>query len=76
MTGLKSREVTTVTTTTKLLHGELLQQEAALLPGRETMDLISLNLALPINAAVAANVLTDASTAVASATQAADIGQG
>jgi hypothetical protein len=62
-------------TTTKLSHGELLQQEAALLPERETMDLISLNLALPINAAVAANVLTDASTAVASATQAADIGQ-
>ena len=40
------------------------------------MDLISLNLALPINAAVAANVLTDASTAVAQATQGADIGQG
>jgi hypothetical protein len=67
--------VTTLTTPTKLSHGELLQQEAALLPERETMDLISLNLALPINAAVAANVLTDASTAVASATQAADIGQ-
>jgi hypothetical protein len=76
MTGLRSREVTTLTTPTKLSQGELLHQEATLLPERETMDLISLNLALPINAAVAANVLTDASTAVASATQAADIGQG
>jgi hypothetical protein len=75
MTGPRSREVTTLTTPTKLSHRELLQQEAAVLPERETMDLISLNLALPINAAVAANVLTDASTAVASATQAADIGQ-
>jgi len=59
----------------ELSHGELLQQEASRLPERETMDLISLNLALPINAAVAANVLTDASTAVAQASQAADIGQ-
>jgi hypothetical protein len=67
--------VTTLTTPTELSHGELLHQEAARLPERETMDLISLNLALPINAAVAANVLTDASTAVATATQGADIGQ-
>jgi hypothetical protein len=56
-------------------YEELLQQEASRLPERETMDLISLNLAAPINAAVAANVLTDASTAVAQATQTADIAQ-
>ena len=59
----------------ELSYEELLQQEASRLPERETMDLISLNLAAPINAAVAANVLTDASTAVATATQGADIGQ-
>lgn len=59
----------------ELSHGELLQQEASRLPVRETMDLISLNLALPVNLAVAANVLTDASTAVAQASQGADIGQ-
>jgi hypothetical protein len=59
----------------ELSHEELLQQEASRLPERETMDLISLNLALPINAAVAANVLTDASTAVAQATQTADVAQ-
>jgi hypothetical protein len=56
-------------------YEELLQQEASRLPERDTMDLISLNLAAPINAAVAANVLTDASTAVAQATQTADIAQ-
>jgi hypothetical protein len=59
----------------ELSYVELMQQEAGRLPDRETMDLISLNLAAPINAAVAANVLTDASTAVAQATQTADIGQ-
>jgi hypothetical protein len=59
----------------ELSFEELLQQEASRLPERETMDLISLNLAAPINAAVAANVLTDASTAVAQATQTADIAQ-
>jgi hypothetical protein len=59
----------------ELSYEELLQQEASRLPERETMDLISLNLAAPINVAVAANVLTDASTAVAQATQTADIAQ-
>lgn len=59
----------------ELSYEELLKQEASRLPERDTMDLISLNLAAPINAAVAANVLTDASTAVATATQGADIGQ-
>jgi hypothetical protein len=59
----------------ELSYEELLQQEASRLPERDTMDLISLNLAAPINAAVAANVLTDASTAVAQASQTADIAQ-
>lgn len=59
----------------ELSYEELLQQEASRLPERETMDLISLNLAAPVNAAVAANVLTDSSTAIAQATQTADIAQ-
>jgi hypothetical protein len=72
---LISREVTILKIIEELSYGELLQQEASRLPERETMDLISLNLALPVNLAVAANVLTDASTAVAQASQGADIGQ-
>jgi hypothetical protein len=72
---LISREVTVLKIIEELSYGELLQQEASRLPERETMDLISLNLALPVNLAVAANVLTDASTAVAQASQGADIGQ-
>ena len=46
------------------------------LPERAAMSLINLNLAAPVNAAVAANVLSDGSTAVADATQAANIAQG
>jgi hypothetical protein len=39
------------------------------------MSLINANLAAPINAAVAANVLSDNSTAIATATQTANINQ-
>jgi hypothetical protein len=46
------------------------------LPERAAMSLINANIAAPINAAVAANVLSDGSTAIADATQAADITQG
>ena len=45
------------------------------LPDREEMSLIDANVAAPVNAAVAANVLSDASTATANAQQAADIAQ-
>jgi len=54
---------------------ELEAQEAADLPDREEMSLVNANLALPINAAVAANVLSDGSTAYADATQATPIDQ-
>jgi hypothetical protein len=40
------------------------------------MSLINANVAAPVNAAVAANVLSDGSTAYANATQAANIVQG
>jgi hypothetical protein len=55
---------------------ELDAQRAEFLPERETLDLISANVAAPVNAAVAANVLTADSVAIASATQTATILQG
>lgn len=46
------------------------------LPERAAMSLINANIAIPVNAAVAANVLSDGSTAYADATQWGNIGQG
>ena len=54
---------------------ELENQEAAELPEREAMSLINLNAAVPVNAAVAANVLSDNSVAWADATQDGTIDQ-
>jgi hypothetical protein len=52
------------------------QQTGEELPDREAMSLVNANLALPINAAVAANVLSDGSIAYADATQDDTIDQG
>jgi hypothetical protein len=54
---------------------ELEQEGGEELPDREAMSLVNANLALPINAAVAANVLSDNSTAYANAAQMPDITQ-
>jgi len=54
---------------------ELEQQDAAELPDREAMSLINANIAIPVNAAVAANVLSDGATAYADATQDAALDQ-
>ena len=54
---------------------ELEAESGEELPDREAMSLVNANLALPINAAVAANVLSDGSTAYADATQSPDIDQ-
>lgn len=54
---------------------ELAQETAAELPDREAMSLINANIAVPVNAAVAANVLSDNATAIADATQDASIDQ-
>jgi len=54
---------------------ELAQHGAEQLPDREEMSLVNLNLAAPVNAAVAANVLSDGSTAYANAIQDAEIDQ-
>jgi hypothetical protein len=48
---------------------EVEDQDAAELPDREAMSLIDANLAVPVNAAVAANVLSDGSVAYADADQ-------
>jgi len=54
---------------------ELEGQEAAELPDREAMSLINANVAIPINAAIAANVLSDSANAGAIANQTGAIGQ-
>jgi hypothetical protein len=60
----------------KDLTTEELEAEAGEeLPDREAMSLINANLAAPVNAAVAANVLSDDATAIANAEQDADIDQ-
>jgi len=55
---------------------ELDAEDAAELPDREAMSLVNANVAIPINAAVAANVLSDGATAYADAAQNAGIDQG
>ena len=55
---------------------EVEQQDAAELPDREDMSLVNANIAIPVNAAVAANVLSDGSIAYADATQDTPITQG
>jgi len=59
----------------ELTPEELEQENAAELPDREAMSLINANLAAPVNAAVAANVLSDNSIAYANAEQDVDITQ-
>ena len=54
---------------------ELEAQGGEELPDREAMSLVNANVAVPVNAAVAANVLSDNSTAIADATQDATIDQ-
>jgi len=60
----------------QLTRHELDQLAGEELPERAAMSLINANVAAPINAAVAANVLSDGSVAWANATQTAPIVQG
>jgi hypothetical protein len=57
----------------ELTDEELDQETGEELPDREAMSLVNANLAAPINAAVALNVLSDGSTAYANAEQSATI---
>ena len=59
-----------------LSREELTELAGEDLPERAAMSLINANIAIPINAAVAANVLSDNAAALASATQQTPIDQG
>jgi hypothetical protein len=59
-----------------LTDAEIEQETGEELPDREAMSLLNLNVAAPVNAAVAANVLSDGSVAYANAEQTATITQG
>jgi hypothetical protein len=68
---------TSIMTDTRELSGlELESQEIAELPDREALSLVNANVAAPINAALALNVLSDNSVAYANAQQTAPIVQG
>jgi hypothetical protein len=54
---------------------ELAELDGQALPDREAMSLINANVAAPVNLALAANVLSDGSQAIAIAEQSADITQ-
>ena len=62
-------------TPAELSNEELESQAGEELPDREAMSLINANVAAPVNAAVAANVLSDNSIAYANAEQDVDIDQ-
>ena len=57
----------------QLTPAELEAQTVEELPDREAMSLINANIAAPVNAAVAANILSDNSIAIANAEQDVDI---
>jgi hypothetical protein len=58
-----------------LTREELTELAGEELPERAAMSLVNANVAIPINAAVAANVLSDNAIAYANAAQTGDIGQ-
>jgi hypothetical protein len=58
-----------------LTRSELAELAGEALPERAAMSLINANLAIPVNAAIAANVLSDGSVAYADAVQNAPISQ-
>jgi hypothetical protein len=59
----------------KLTREELEKLAGEELPERAAMSLINANLAIPINAAIAANILSDNAIAAAQATQTGNIDQ-
>ena len=59
----------------KLSKGDVDKESGSALPERDAMSLVSANVAAPINAALALNVLSDGSLAYANATQYAPINQ-
>jgi len=67
--GDKSQEYRSVT------HEELAELAGEELPERAAMSLVNANIAIPVNAAIAANVLSDGAIAYADATQTTPIDQ-
>jgi len=57
-------------------RADIEQQQLSELPDREAMSLVNANVAAPINAALALNVLSDGSVAIANAQQYAPVNQG
>jgi hypothetical protein len=64
-----------VSDTPGLTPEELEDEKGEQLPDREQMSLVNANIAVPVNAAVAANVLSDGSIAYADALQQTPIDQ-
>jgi hypothetical protein len=62
--------------TPELSLEELEMQQVEALPDRAAMSLVNANLALPVNLALAANVLSDGAVAAAGAQQTTPIVQG
>jgi len=60
----------------QLSHEELAELAGEELPERAAMSLVNANIAIPVNAAVAANVLSDGAIAYADAAQNTPIDQG
>jgi hypothetical protein len=60
----------------ELTGTELQRQTVVGLPEREALSLVNANLALPINAALSANVLSDSSVAYSNAEQTTPVTQG
>ena len=67
---------TAVHATTELSMQELEMQQVEALPDRAAMSLVNANLAIPVNLALAANVLSDGAVAAAGAQQNTPIVQG
>jgi hypothetical protein len=71
----RGRAVTQRRNEDELTPDELEEQDCEELPERQAMSLIDANVAAPVNAAAALNVLSDGSTAVANAEQSTEIQQ-
>jgi hypothetical protein len=67
--------MTNKTTYEQLTQEELAEHDSEQLPEREEMSLVNANIAIPINAAIAANVLSDGAVAYANALQSVPIDQ-
>lgn len=67
---------TPVHATAELSMQELEMQHVEALPDRAAMSLVNANLAIPVNLALAANVLSDGAVAAAGAQQTTPIVQG